>query len=434
MKIGEGAFIGIGSAIIHNRTIGDWVVVGAGAVVIHDILPFETVVGVPAKPLLKKVTKDKLETQDLKRPISKGSSEIVYSDDVKKWRNIVETSYQFDFYHTLEYHLIAEKMGEGKPILFVYQDSYNRIALPLLLRPINQEVWFPGGYRDLFDVTSVYGYAGPISSQKDLPAEFLYQFSLSLMSTLRELGVVSLFSRLHPLIDYKSSFDNYFRRKVIGETVSIDLTVPSEVQQLLYRTDHKQGIRRLRKAGFFCVVDSELNYLDEFVRIYNDTMLMVGADKSYFFDKEYFENLLHNMNNTMHLFVCMLDQEVACAGIFSLCSGIIQYHLSGSCSKFRKQAPMKLLLDFVRDWGNERAAHTFHLGGGVGSKQDTLLNFKAGFSRRRHIFAVWEKILLPEEYDFLCDAQADYNKKNNLQNVSGDYFPLYRSAVKKISQ
>ena len=432
--VGEGAFVGIGSAVIQNRTIGDWAVVGAEAAVIRDVPAFKTVVGVPAMPLHEQATRDKSDTQDLKRSISKGSSEIIQSDDVKKWGYIVNTSHQFDFYHTLEYHLIAEEMGEGKPILFVYQDGIHRIALPLLLRPINRGDWFPNGHRDVFDVASVYGYTGPISSQKDLPIEFMNQFSLSLFSSLRELHVVSLFSRLHPLIDYGSSFDNYYRRKMVGETVSIDLTVPSEVQQSLYRTDHKQGIRRLKKEGFSCVEDTELDHLDDFVRIYNETMLMVGADAAYFFNQEYFTNLLKKMNKTMHLFVCMLNQEATCAGIFSLCDGIIQYHLSGSCSKFRKHAPMKLLIDFVRDWGNGHGAHTFHLGGGVGSKRDSLFDFKAGFSNRRHPFSVWEKVLMPEEYKILCDAKAEYNRKNNLQNRNNSFFPLYRSVVEKTSQ
>jgi lipid II:glycine glycyltransferase (peptidoglycan interpeptide bridge formation enzyme) len=214
---------------------------------------------------------------------------------------------------------------------------------------------------------------------------------------------------------------------MIGETISIDLTLPSEVQQSLYRTSHRQEIKRLRKAGFYCLEDTGLNYLDDFVRIYRETMLRVSANAEYFFEKEYFENLLKKMNNSMHLFVCMLNQEVACAGIFSLCNGIIQYHLCGSCSKFRKEAPMKLLIDFVRDWGQEHGAHTFHLGGGVGSKRDSLFDFKAGFSNRRHTFAVWEKILFPDKYKLLCNAKADYDRKNNLQDSNGSFFPLYRS-------
>jgi len=49
----EGAFVGIGSAIIQNITIGKWSVVGAGAAVIRDVPAFEMVLGVPAMPYHK---------------------------------------------------------------------------------------------------------------------------------------------------------------------------------------------------------------------------------------------------------------------------------------------------------------------------------------------------------------------------------------------
>lgn len=51
VQVGEGAFLGIGCRVIPGRRIGDWATVGAGAVVIRDVAPRSTVVGVPARPL-----------------------------------------------------------------------------------------------------------------------------------------------------------------------------------------------------------------------------------------------------------------------------------------------------------------------------------------------------------------------------------------------
>jgi len=433
VTVGEGAFVGIGSAVIQYKTIGNWAVVGAGAAVIHDVAPYETVVGVPAIPLRKKDQKEKSGAQYLKKPTSNGSCELIQSDDVKKWSNIVMASCQYDFYHTLEYHLIAEEMEEGKPILFAYQDSNNMLAIPLLLRSICHEKWFPDGHKDLFDVTSVYGYTGPISSSNDLPYEFIKNFSLSLFSSLRELHVVSLFSRLHPLVDYKSSFDDYFNRITIGGTVSIDLSIPPEDQISKYSDNHKRGMKKLRKEEFHCYEDVELHYLDDFINIYIETMDRVNADALYYFPKKYFFSLFKNLHKTMHLFVCIKNGELASAGIFSLCHNIIQYHLGATRSSYLKYSPMKLLFDIVRQWGVNNHATVFHLGGGLGSSKDSLLHFKAGFSDRMHKFAVWEKILLPEEYKLLCNAKADYNRKNNLRNSNASFFPLYRSTVEVVS-
>jgi sugar O-acyltransferase (sialic acid O-acetyltransferase NeuD family) len=49
----EGAYVGTGAKIINQLTLGEWSVVGAGAVVSKDVAPHTTVVGVPAKPLIR---------------------------------------------------------------------------------------------------------------------------------------------------------------------------------------------------------------------------------------------------------------------------------------------------------------------------------------------------------------------------------------------
>lgn len=50
----EGVFVGIGSAIIPYVKVGRWTVVGAGAVVHHDLDEKLLAVGVPARPLKKR--------------------------------------------------------------------------------------------------------------------------------------------------------------------------------------------------------------------------------------------------------------------------------------------------------------------------------------------------------------------------------------------
>jgi sugar O-acyltransferase (sialic acid O-acetyltransferase NeuD family) len=47
--IEDGAFIGTNATIIPRIRIGKWATVGAGSVVVHDVPPYATVVGNPAK-------------------------------------------------------------------------------------------------------------------------------------------------------------------------------------------------------------------------------------------------------------------------------------------------------------------------------------------------------------------------------------------------
>jgi sugar O-acyltransferase (sialic acid O-acetyltransferase NeuD family) len=49
VHIGTGCDIGTGTAIIQGVTVGEWSVTGAGSVIVDDVPPNVTVVGVPAK-------------------------------------------------------------------------------------------------------------------------------------------------------------------------------------------------------------------------------------------------------------------------------------------------------------------------------------------------------------------------------------------------
>lgn len=50
VNCGPGAFVGMNASILQGLQLGESAIVGAGAVVTQDVLPAQTVVGVPARP------------------------------------------------------------------------------------------------------------------------------------------------------------------------------------------------------------------------------------------------------------------------------------------------------------------------------------------------------------------------------------------------
>ena len=54
VKVGEASWLGIGSSVKQAIKIGSNTVVGAGAAVVKDVLDNQTVIGVPAKPIIFK--------------------------------------------------------------------------------------------------------------------------------------------------------------------------------------------------------------------------------------------------------------------------------------------------------------------------------------------------------------------------------------------
>jgi sugar O-acyltransferase (sialic acid O-acetyltransferase NeuD family) len=346
---------------------------------------------------------------------------VVPAAQEQDWNGVLARVAQHDFHHLAAYHRLAEERGEGRAHLFAYHDGPYTIALPLLLRPVEAS-----GGAAWRDATSVYGYAGPLASHAGLPASVVQSFQKGLTDALAARRIVSVFSRLHPLMPQRGILAALGECRPEGETVSIDLTRSPEEQWARYRPSLRARIRKLRRAGLVGQRDRDKRHLAEFVDVYHQTMRRVKAHPSYLFEPEYFTRLASGLGETLELFVVTRDGAVAAGGLFTSCGGIVQYHLGGTCDAFLRLGPTALLFDTVRLWASEAGARTMHLGGGVGSREDSLLHFKKGFSDRRHVFSTWRWVVEPDAYRRLCDRAGRRNAGHDAPSAPGDYFPRYR--------
>jgi sugar O-acyltransferase (sialic acid O-acetyltransferase NeuD family) len=353
--------------------------------------------------------------------------ETLTTDQSAEWLAVLAEMKAYDFYYLPSYHKLAEMQGEGVGELFVHRDGKYVIAIPLLLRPVSAIQGLERVENGLIDATTVYGYTGPIASHEEIPNSVLIDFHSSLRQKLLSMNVVSLFARLHPLFNQSALLSGLGVIVNNGTTVSIDLSLPEQMQLAQYRKDHRHGIRKLRDMGATCGIDVELKHLDAFVELYSRNMERVGAKAEYFFPRSYFNKLITTTEAMVKLFVSTIEGELACAAIFLKCGVIIQYHLSATSEKYLKYAPIKILLDTVRHWGVEQGATTFHLGGGVGSSADSLFLFKAGFSQARHEFFTWRWILSESEYRKLTSSRTGTSEIDVNQSVFSDFFPAYRA-------
>ncbi|MFC4639976.1 GNAT family N-acetyltransferase [Deinococcus hohokamensis] len=328
------------------------------------------------------------------------------------WQQALNEVGGYDFYHTHDYHQLEQKPGETATLLR-FREEGTLILLPLLLRPLPSALGRP----DLHDATSVYGYAGPLAQGDTAAVEAAFQQMLE--TALRERGVVTVFSRLHPLLDHSAVLTGLGEVFTTGVTVSLDLTEPPEAQRAAYRRDTKYNLNKLRRGGVECRELPWAEYGDVFVSIYDETMRRVEAQSSYFFPRAYYDRLFEMEGVETRLFGCIQNGEVVCAGLFTFCQGIVQYHLSGTRDAALSMGPSRLMLDTVRLWGMERGAQVLHLGGGVGGQRDSLFEFKAGFSKREHAFKLWRWVVDPRIYADLCLA--------SLCPPESSFFPAYRA-------
>jgi Acetyltransferase (GNAT) domain len=324
----------------------------------------------------------------------------------RRWRDTL-TMVRHDFYHLPDYvSLESSRLGGTAVAAYVEQPGV-RLVLPLIRRAI------PGS--DTFDLVSPYGYPSPIAQFEDV-ALLRGAFS-AVMQTLREQGFVSMFVRLHPILELPDgAFTGLGTLVEHGQTVSIDLRQNETEQWRGIRARFRTSLNRSERLGHRAFMDDTGEHFDRFITLYLDTMRRQNAAAEYFYSRDYLSRLWLELRGHMHLGVVEIDGSIVCAGLFGESNGIVQYHLSGTDEQALELSPLKILINYGRRWATQRRADVLHLGGGVGSAQDSLMYFKAGFSDRRHLFKTWRVVLNEQQYTEISGKEPE----------STGFFPAYR--------
>lgn len=330
--------------------------------------------------------------------------------DSEQWAGYVEKSIGYDVYHTLHYHNLDKR---GEPVLFVYEEDDTFIALPLLKRAIE--------HVDFCDFTSSYGYAGPISNKKfdTLSDALIGRFKYSFAKFMQNNRAVTVFSRLNPFINQCYLLDKMGGVRHNGKTVYIDLSQSLDEQRARYDKRLKRQIRQLRKRGYLIKYADTQEEIRLFTDMYNKNMRRLNAAPSYFFNEDYFTALLKNSAFNCELLLIYDGEEMICGATVMWSDGVIRNHLSATSESHIHVSPSKLLTDEISVMGRELGMKFFHLGGGVGGKEDTLFRFKLAFSYLVLADNIWCYIADEAVYSQIIEQK---NIKDNT-----DYFPLYRN-------
>ena len=336
---------------------------------------------------------------------------LITTNEKEEWTKYVTNSLIYDFYHTWYYHSLDKS---GKPCLFVYEEGDIYIALPFLQRPINESI--------SFDLTSVYGYAGPISNidfgemTEGLKENFKKAFNKFLLMEQN----ICVFSRLHPFINQQVLLKEIGGIYANGKTVAIDLTIPLEAQRAKYRKSTFEGIKRLRRKGYYVKEAESVDDIKTFVEIYAENMKRIGALDYYLFDEQYFINLLKAEEFRSKLVLVYLGDKAICGSVYTSTNSIVEGHLIATLTDHIKESPAKLLIDEISLIGRKSNMKYFHLGGGVGGSEDSLFNWKAGFSDLFLDFKTWRYVANEDAYNLLVEQRV-----TELEPAA-DFFPLYR--------
>ncbi len=334
--------------------------------------------------------------------------------DKHNWQKVLNTIVEYDFYHTFDYHQLSKNEGDT-PILIKYQEENIIVALPFLLRKIHNTKYY--------DITSVYGYAGPMVTCSSVDFNPL-KFQKYLIDFFQKNNIITVFSRLNPFLSNQEKLIKGIGEiQTLSKVVNINLLKTIEEQRSVYSKTTKRYVNKMRKL---CDIkkSNSTEDIEIFRALYYENMDRVKAKKSYYFNRQYFEMFLNSEEFETEVLMASLKEtnKIISAAMMVKTNNIVQYHISGTKNDYLHLTPIRILIDEMRVKATEEGYQFFNLGGGLGSSEDSLFNFKASFSKDFKNFKVWKYVVNDKIYEELCNKYSD-----NQANLN--FFPLYRNKI-----
>lgn len=322
--------------------------------------------------------------------------------DPGDWDELLAALDCADAYLLREYVDGAILLEAGRPTFLHLEGPGGHVLFACLVREI------PAGG---LDVTTPYGYGGPVAVGDRAPVERFYELYERWCS---ERGIVTSFVRFHPLFANHRQAPPAFHVELLAPTIGWRLEGGRDLLAGMH-SKHRNVVRKAAAYGVTVATVAGPRDLAPFVELYEQTMRRQGAAPFYFFPPAYWERL-SRLGERLVVFDAVLEGELVASALCLATRPWLHYHLSATTDRARTTGATNLVLLEAASWAQARGFTCFHLGGGLGSREDSLYAFKRRFDPGgEREFAVGKAVHDVERYAALAgDARPD------------GFFPAYR--------
>lgn len=332
----------------------------------------------------------------------------------QKWNQYLDLfdDYQKDIYFYEEYVRLYEN-SRDKAFCIVCNEEKNVLLMPYLRRKIE----------DGYDFETAYGYGGVICNNNN---ESWIEQAIELMwNKLKEERYICGFIRFHSLLNnvhFCKDCDIIFDRKTVAINTEKD---ENQMWKEQITSKNRNMIRKAEKNHLEYKAEYDFESLEEFLSLYNATMVRLHADEFYFFDRDYYKKFVQNLKGKAFLGTVRYDGKLICAALFMFSKCYGHYHLEGSDYNYSKLAANNFLIWKTAIEFHKLGVKEFHLGGGYNSEPDnSLFAFKKSFSNFYKEFFIGKKIINQKKYQRL-KSQWEINNPEKIAQY-GKFLLCYR--------
>lgn len=323
-----------------------------------------------------------------------------------------------DIYFDENYGKLYEKIENGRAEVFHFKSSLGEIKNQFIIREIPIKI----DGNNYYDIVTPYGYGGPIVTNfKDgKKEELIKQYYIDFSNYCKRNNIISEFIRFHPLVNNAIDFKDIYDVKCIRKTLGTNLRDYDDPFISEFSKSCRQNIRKaLRKGVTYEIIESPKE-LGDFKKIYYSTMDRNNANDYYYFDDEYFDQVLENFRKNIVIVKALFEGKTIAQGLYFVYENKIHIHLSGTLSEYLHLSPAYILRYAITLWGKENNYEIIHHGGGrTNSHEDGLYKFKKQFAKNTEFnFYIGKKIWNHQLYKKLCE-------KENV-STNEEFFPAYR--------
>lgn len=339
--------------------------------------------------------------------------EIDRNED-KKWDSIVKSFANYDVYYLNAYVKAFEKMGDGIPVLFYYENEKGQRAINVVFkRDIEKTEQFKGKIEPekWYDLCSPYGYGG-FWSDSCLPVELVKEYD----EYCRQKGYISEFVRFELFSEYEKIYDGV----VESHTHNVVRFLNMPIEEMLMDFEHKvrKNLKRAEKNNLRIYVDETGERLEDFLKIYYGTMDRNHAKDNFYFKKEFFETI-NTMQGNFAYFHVLYENKIISTELVINGSEYCYSYLGGTDKEYFPLRPNEFLKFEVIKWAKKKGMKAFVLGGGYGA-DDGIFQYKKALAPNGVVdFYIGKKIFDQNKYDELVKLRG--------VELENNFFPLYRS-------
>ena len=348
---------------------------------------------------------------------------IIYADQIECWRTFLKNFIKVDVTFLPEYHLAYMlRYQRSEAVLWTFEKKGQFFAYPFLITPVSIEC-SDGSFKKLpyYDITSIYGYTGPLSTSHDniFLDEVWQRFDL----WTQEKGVVAEFIRLSPYLE-----NNYLchpQTKILKNRKLAKSDLPDTEDELLSLLGSKTR-NMLRKAKKHGLTAKELNInedLESFRTLYENTMQRNQAREFFLYDDDYYQKLCKLKDKELRLFGAFYESKLVAASMSLQYQDNALYHLGASESLYNKLGAGNLVMfEMSKALMRDGIKFVNVTGGRTTSEDDPLLRFKKSNATDVCDFYIGQRIVHQKKYD---DIKQEWQNHSG-QKIDSEKLIFYR--------